>query len=243
MKSMLQWWQQGWWETGNHYMTVVQSGKHKWLVYHVPDDRSKYVAYLLFGSWSSTLSPTTCYQSRSSICAPSSWSQRWRNYKIQCYQAITGGPALTNHDKWAGACDVSDIRHLDELLQRCLPQSHCQLWIWRCLSSRNAYPRDRSPDQMPHCWAHRNEDKRAIGCVMHHWDRDHVHSCQCCKYEGCRKWNGWANVSCSAHKLHLTVISSMGIDQVINSAIVKCVGTAVASLAISYMVRWQWGVK
>jgi len=38
--------------------------------------------------------------------------------------------------------------------------------------------------------------------------------------------NKWMDVSCSAHKLHLTVTGAMGVDKVSNSTISKCVGAA-----------------
>ena len=38
--------------------------------------------------------------------------------------------------------------------------------------------------------------------------------------------NDWADVSCAAHKIHLVVSSSLGIDKVSNTAISKCVGAA-----------------
>jgi len=38
--------------------------------------------------------------------------------------------------------------------------------------------------------------------------------------------NSWTDIGCAAHKLHLAVINSMGIDKVTNSALSKCVGAA-----------------
>ena len=42
--------------------------------------------------------------------------------------------------------------------------------------------------------------------------------------------NGWTDVNCLAHKLHLSVISAMGINKVTNNPISKCVG------AVSHLV-------
>ena len=42
----------------------------------------------------------------------------------------------------------------------------------------------------------------------------------------CAALNGWTDVGCSAHKVHLCVTSAMGIDKVSNTAISKCVGAA-----------------
>ena len=63
----------------------------------------------------------------------------------------------------------------------------------------------------------------------------------------CGSGNGWTDIGCLAHKLHLSVTSAMGTDKVTNTAISKCVSAASrlvghsshSPMACGELEKWQ----